>query len=107
MIGALPLVGSAIAALSPMITTPGANAATAATQATQGQNFGQVVAQFAHQTIDDLKSAEKMSADGIQGKQGVQSVVEAVMSAQESLQTAIAIRDKAVTAFQEVSRMAI
>ena len=34
-------------------------------------------------------------------------VVDSVMSAERSLQTAIAIRDKIVTAYLEVSRMAI
>jgi len=34
-------------------------------------------------------------------------VVEAVMSAEQSLQTAVAIRDKVVAAYQEIVRMAI
>jgi flagellar hook-basal body complex protein FliE len=34
-------------------------------------------------------------------------VVEHVMSAEQSLQTAIAIRDKVVSAYQEISRMPI
>jgi flagellar hook-basal body complex protein FliE len=33
--------------------------------------------------------------------------VEAVMSAEKSLQTALAVRDKVVNAYQEISRMAI
>jgi len=37
----------------------------------------------------------------------VQHVVEAVMNAQSTLQTAIAVRDKVVSAYQDVSRMAI
>jgi len=34
-------------------------------------------------------------------------VVESVMAAQRSLQSVLAIRDKAVAAFQEITRMAI
>jgi flagellar hook-basal body complex protein FliE len=34
-------------------------------------------------------------------------VVEAVMSAEQTLQMAVAVRDKVVQAYQEVSRMAI
>jgi flagellar hook-basal body complex protein FliE len=37
----------------------------------------------------------------------IQDVVEAVMSAERSLQTALALRDKSVAAWQEISRMAI
>ena len=43
----------------------------------------------------------------MQGKAAVQEVVEAVMSAEQTLQSAIAIRDKVVAAYQEISRMAI
>jgi flagellar hook-basal body complex protein FliE len=37
----------------------------------------------------------------------MRSVVDAVMSAEQSLQAAVAIRDKIVTAYLEISRMAI
>ena len=69
-------------------------------------DFSQVMAKLSNEAVDNVKKAESMSVDGIQGKADVQSVVQAVMTAQESLQTALAIRDKAVAAFQEVSRMA-
>ena len=49
-----------------------------------------------------MQTGESMSIAGIQGKATTQSVVEAVMSAQEKLQTALAVRDKAVAAFQDV-----
>ena len=42
----------------------------------------------------------------MQGKASVQQVVEAVMSAEQTLQSAIAIRDKVVAAYLELSRMA-
>ena len=38
---------------------------------------------------------------------GTMKVVDGVMAAQRSLQTVLAIRDKAVSAYQEVARMAI
>ncbi len=44
---------------------------------------------------------------GCSGKASVQQVVEAVMSAEQTLQSAIAIRDKVVSAYLEISRMAI
>ena len=37
----------------------------------------------------------------------MQQVVEAVMAAEQTLQSAIAIRDKVVSAYLEISRMAI
>ena len=54
-----------------------------------------------------MKAGEKAAISGIQGKASVQQVVDAVMSAERSLQTAIAIRDKITGAYQDISRMAI
>ena len=48
-----------------------------------------------------------MAIKGIQGQAPVQEVVQAVMKAETSLQTALAIRDKAISAYQDLSRMAI
>jgi len=70
-------------------------------------SFSDVMTQVATSTIDTLKAGEAASIAGIQGKASVQQVVEAVMSAEQTLQTAIAIRDKVVAAYQEIARMAI
>ena len=51
--------------------------------------------------------AESASISAIQGKESTRKVVEALMSAEQSLQTAVAVRDKVVQAYQEVVRMSI
>ncbi len=66
-----------------------------------------VMSQVATNAIDTMKAGEAASISGVQGKASVQQVVEAVMSAEQTLQTAIAIRDKVVAAYQEIARMAI
>ncbi len=48
-----------------------------------------------------------MAIKGLQGQAPVQDVVQAVMKAQTSLQTALAIRDKAISAYQDLTRMTI
>lgn len=73
----------------------------------QQGGFGDMMMQVAANATDALKSGEAAAISGIQGKASVQQVVEAVMSAEQSLQAAIAIRDKVVAAYQEISRMAI
>jgi flagellar hook-basal body complex protein FliE len=70
-------------------------------------SFGETMAEVANSAIDTLKAGEAASIQGIQGKASVQQVVEAMMSAEQTLQTAIAIRDKVVAAYQEIARMAI
>ena len=81
--------------------------APAATAAPAGPAFGDVMAQVAAGMRDSLRAGEAAAISGIQGKASAQQVVEAVMSAEQSLQTAIAIRDKVVAAYLEISRMAI
>lgn len=105
MIAALPLVTSAISLGGSASTTAAQSATSAAAGA--GDSFTSMLASFSQDTVGKLKASEQMSVAGIEGKATTQSVVESVMAAQESLQTAIAVRDKAVSAFQEISRMAI
>jgi flagellar hook-basal body complex protein FliE len=54
-----------------------------------------------------VRHAESTAVEGIQGNATVQQVVEAVMSAEQTLQGAVAIRDKVVAAYLELSRMQI
>jgi flagellar hook-basal body complex protein FliE len=97
-------VQSSEVARSNEIARPAAGASRAG-QATLG--FDGVLEQVAADAIGTLKAGEAASVSYIQGKVSAQSVVEAVMSAEQTLQMAVAVRDKVVQAYQEVSRMAI
>ena len=70
-------------------------------------DFASVMAQVTTNAIDTMKNAETVSVKGINGEASTQSVVAAVMDAERTLTTAVAIRDKVVSAYQELSRMAI
>ena len=83
------------------------NAAPTAQPASAGMGFNNVLEQVAADSIGSMKAGEAASFQSIQGKLSAQKVVEAVMSAERSLQMAVAVRDKVVQAYQEVSRMAI
>ncbi len=61
----------------------------------------------ATRTVDTLNRAETVSVQGMQGGADTREVVDAVMSAEQSLQAAVAIRDKIVSAYLDISRMAI
>ena len=103
MIAALPLVSSVLGALAPSASTPTVKPPGTAPEG----GFAEMVQKLAADTVGNLKAAEKVSVDGIQGKADLQSVVQSVMSAQLSLQTALAVRDKTVAALQEITRMSI
>lgn len=62
---------------------------------------------FASNLLDVVKQAEQAAIGGIQGQVPMQDVVMKVMEAERSFATAMAIRDKAVGAYLEISRMQI
>jgi flagellar hook-basal body complex protein FliE len=66
-----------------------------------------VLSDLATRTVGTLEHAEQMSVQGLQGQADTREVVDAVMSAEQALTAAVAIRDKIVSAYMEVSRMAI
>jgi flagellar hook-basal body complex protein FliE len=72
-----------------------------------GADFASVFADVSNDAINTMKTGEAMAISGFQGKASVQNVVQAVLSAEQTLQTALAVRDKVVSAYQEISRMAI
>ncbi|RTM00662.1 flagellar hook-basal body protein FliE [Ancylobacter aquaticus] len=85
----------------------GASAAASAVRPTAGVGFSDMLADISGQAVTSLKGAESASITGLQGKASVQHVVQSIMAAEQTLQTALAVRDKVVAAYQEISRMAI
>jgi flagellar hook-basal body complex protein FliE len=65
--------------------------------------LGNAISEFGQK----MRQAEAVSIGGVKGTAALQDVVEHVMSAEQSLQTVIAVRDKVISAYQEISRMAI
>lgn len=82
---------------------------TAASSASESgpSDFASVLSDLAKQTASTIKSGEETAVKGIQGQAPVQEVVQSVMRAETSLQTAVALRDKAVSAYQDLTRMTI
>jgi len=67
----------------------------------------EALSQAASKTVSTMANAEQVSVQALKGDADTRQVVDAVMSAQQALQTAVAIRDKVVSAYLEVSRMGI
>ena len=70
-----------------------------------GADFATVLSQVAGDAVATVKGAEAVSIRGINGQASTQAVVDAVMSAERTLQTAVSLRDKAVGAYTELTRM--
>ncbi|MGA1800672.1 flagellar hook-basal body complex protein FliE [Rhizobium sp. HT1-10] len=84
--------------LTPPAATPGTDT---------GMSFASVMSNMAKDTVSTLKGAEAASFAGIKGTMGTREVVDAVMQANQTLQTTIAVRDKIVSAFLDITRMQI
>lgn len=85
----------------------GGQETSATAQASETTSFSDTLAHVSQDAIQRLKDGEAAALAGVDGQTSVQQVVEAIMAAEQSLQTAIAIRDKVVSAYQEISRMTI
>lgn len=72
-----------------------------------GMSFASMLGDLSLNAANSLKRAEVQSFDAIQGKATTREVVDAMMTAEQSLQTAIALRDKIVNAYLEITKMQI
>jgi flagellar hook-basal body complex protein FliE len=73
----------------------------------QGAGFGEVLSRAAQSAIDIGRSADAASTSALTGQGSVTDVVLAISRAELALQTASAVRDRVVTAYQDVMRMPI
>ena len=85
----------------------GAGAPNAANAGDSHGDFSSMIGAALGDLSERLRSAEAVSISGIRGHASTQQVVEQVMAAEQSLQMAIAVRDKIVSAYLEISRMPI
>lgn len=72
-----------------------------------GADFGQLLTQLSGEAVQTLKSAEQVSVAAIGSKVSAQQAVDSILAAERTLQTTIAVRDKLVSAYQEISRISI
>ena len=100
MIEGVSAIGSASQSAS--VRSPQSTAAP-----TEGPSFDQALTQAIGSAVDTLQIGEAVAIQGVEGAAAPMKVVESVMAAQRSLQTVLAIRDKAVAAYQEIARMTI
>jgi flagellar hook-basal body complex protein FliE len=80
---------------------------TAAPAGGVGQSFAGMLGDAVSRVAGNLEQAEQLSVTALQGNGDMRAVVDAVMTAEQSLQAAVAIRDKIVSAYLEVTRMQI
>lgn len=76
-------------------------------EATSGPSFAGLVREGLAATVGALERSEGTVVAGLTGKASVQQVVEAVSTAELSLQKVTAVRDRVIAAYQEIARMPV
>jgi flagellar hook-basal body complex protein FliE len=74
---------------------------------TAGPDFGHLVNQAMTDAVSDSRSAESQITAHMQGKTNLIDVVDAISSAQTSLNTMIAVRNQMIQSYQQIMSMTI
>jgi len=72
-----------------------------------GTDFASMVGDAARGALNTMHHAEKVTAQGLAGQTDTQSVVQTLTSAELTMQTVVAVRDKVLSAYGEVMHMNI
>jgi flagellar hook-basal body complex protein FliE len=93
--------------MAPAETPADTSVANEAAKAGGGTSFSDALAAVASDMAQTLRAGEVAAQQAVSGQGDVQSMVEALTSTELALQTAVAVRDRVVEAYQEVLRMPI
>ncbi|MFV3076160.1 flagellar hook-basal body complex protein FliE [Niveispirillum fermenti] len=83
------------------LNVPGGRAAAP----TDGPSFGDMLEEAVSQSVQTMRTGEEMTAKGVVGKADLADVVNAVTNAEVTLQAVVSVRDKVISAYQEILRM--
>ncbi len=72
-----------------------------------GSPFMEMVKSAAGQAVKANRDAEALSLKAVAGEAELSEVVTAVANAETALQTVVTVRDRIITAYQEIMRMPI
>jgi flagellar hook-basal body complex protein FliE len=78
-----------------------------ATAAASEAGFGAAVSSLAAAAIEQVRAGETAAIGGLRGSVPLQDAVAQVMAAEQALQAGLALREKIVNAYLEISRMTI
>jgi flagellar hook-basal body complex protein FliE len=71
------------------------------------QSFGKMLEDAASSMKDTLAKGEQASLQAVTGNADLSSVTQAVTDAQVALQTVVAVRDRIISAYQDIIKMPI
>lgn len=85
----------------------GINPAEGGTEAAQGGNFSDFLKEGLQGAVQTLEKSDALSAQAMTGKVEISELVTAITNAELTLNTVVAVRDRVISAYQEILRMPI
>lgn len=73
----------------------------------QGQDFAKLLAESVQGVVDAGKVSDQMSLDLVNGKADIVDVVTAISQTEIAMETMVTIRDRVISAYEEIMRMPI
>lgn len=77
------------------------------TDGAQGQSFSEMVTEALEGAVQVERTGEQAAIQSVAGKTDLVDVVTAVTNAEITLQAVVAVRDRVISAYQEIVRMPI
>lgn len=74
-------------------------------EAADGPSFGDMLRGAAENAVGVMHAGEQKSLEGAVGKADLTDVVNAVTNAEMTLQAVVSVRDRVISAYQEILRM--
>lgn len=97
----------ALRAAEKIISKAGTASGVEETQSTSGPSFMDMVGGALKSAEAAGFKSEEVATQSIMGKSNLSDVITAVSNAENALQTVVAVRDKVISAYQEIIRMPI
>lgn len=73
----------------------------------QATDFGKLLAEGMQGVLDQGRQSDKLSLDLINGKANVVDVVTAISQTELAMESMVTVRDKVISAYEEIMRMPI
>ena len=100
-------VAAAYGNASRLISDPGKSSLGGLGDKGQLPDFGKLVSEGLQGVVDSGKVSDKLSLDLVNGKANVVDVVTAISQTELAMESMVAIRDKVISAYEEIMRMPI
>ena len=100
-------VAAAYSNASKLITDAGKASSAVSGSTGQTPDFGKLLGDAMQGLVDSGKKSDQMSLDLVNGKGNVVDVVTAISQSELAMESMVAVRDKVISAYEEIMRMPI